>query len=143
MTDTTTIDEARAAIEFVVMNEFPFLTREFDGVTHEPTDADGALHDIWARFSIVWGDAFASTMGREDVGQNQVIGVLFVDVFGDIGHGRGPLTKQASDIRDHFNRQAFEDIEFDPMSAPVPVEDDASGWLHVQMRGRFTFDEIH
>lgn len=138
------VSYARDTIEFVYREELPFLRLEFDGVTHEPTDATGALREFWARIAIRFGDAVESTMGDEDVGENEIFGVAILDLFGAPGAGRGRLIEQADEIRCILSRKTIDGVEFGPTSGPgEPVTDPREGWLQVSMRTAFTIHEVH
>lgn len=115
----------------------------FDGVTFEPEDSAGALREFWARLTILFGDAFEATMGPEEVGENVVTGVVVIDLFGEPGYGTGPLLEKADMIRDVFNRQALDGIEFRPTSGPTAPRSEREGWLTVSLRTPFEVDEVY
>ena len=125
----------------------PWIPLTFDGVTFEPEDDSGALREFWARLTILYGDAFESTMGDEGVGENVLVGAVVVDLFGPPGHGKGPLIEKADQVRDLFNRKTFDigdtEIEFQPTSGPGEPRVDREGYLVVSLRTPFEVQEIY
>jgi hypothetical protein len=114
----------------------------FDAVTYEPEESGGALRELWARVTILYGDAFEATMGPEDVGENMLTGVVIIDVFGRPGLGAGPLLEKADEARVLFNSKTIGDIEFGPSSGPGVPREDREGWLHVAVRTAFEVHEV-
>jgi len=135
---------ARDTIEEAYRQALPFMRLEFDGVTHSPVDATGALRDFWARITIIFGDATESTMGDENVGENQIFGVAILDMFGAPGAVRGQLLVKADDARRVLSRKTIDGVEFGPTSGPgEPVTDTRDAWLQVSLSTRFTIHEVH
>lgn|GEM_PF-1436510 len=80
-----------------------------------PDDAE------WARFSILWGDAFEDSMGGDGVMENVIVGVVMVSIFGPPGGGLGTLNGHANVVRDTFNlKDLGGGIEFGAVSPPAP-----------------------
>lgn len=122
-------DSARETIEGFIVDALPFHAVTHDGVAEDPPTSGGALLDLWARVTVLFGDGFEHAMGGEGSRENRITGVVVVDLFADPGNGRGELTKAADVVRGVFNGKTIEGIEFRVPSGPTKPREERRGWL--------------
>lgn len=102
--------------------------------------ADPSL-EMWARLTVLMGDAFELTIGNAGAGQNEIAGVVMLNFFGRPNLGEGALTALADDARDIFNRvDVGSNVHFEAPSGPTrgPGRD---GWMQIDVTAPFTVDE--
>jgi hypothetical protein len=95
----------------------------------------------WVRFTVLLGDAFELTMGNTGAGQNEIAGVVMINLFDKPDIGAGPLKQLADDARDIFNRaDVGSNVHFGAPSAPSRGSG-RDGWEQFDVTCPFTVDE--
>lgn len=110
-------------------------------IAWEGADFDPPSTASWVRLTILWGDGNRLTYGGSGVGQNEVVGIVDIDLFSKPGAGTGAIEDNADTARDIFNRVEFSSLVFGVPSAPRRIGVDENGWLQYKVSCPFELEE--
>lgn len=78
---------------------------------------------VWIQPRMLWGTGNDFTMGMDQVGKTQVVGVLNCNFFQKPGEGLGEMYEAADTFRDLFNRETIGSVRFGAASGLQPAGD--------------------
>ena len=136
------LNTVRSTIEGRLKTELdssPAIPVVFHNMPYTPTPASS-----WCQCLISFGDSSFLSMGGTSGSDNQVNGVLLVNIFTAKGEGPGGNLTIGKRVRDLYNRVTVSGVHFDPPTGPEVLSTAApEGYFQTQVRMTFeTFEDL-
>ena len=138
----TDLNTVRAAIEGrfgTEMASSPAIPVAYHNTPYTPTPGDS-----WVQCLVSFGNNTYLSMGGSTGSDNQVNGVVVVNIFTALGVGPGANFTIGKRVRDLYNRITVSGVYFDPPTGPEVLSTAApEGYFQTQVRMTFeTFEDL-